>query len=197
MEYKFEFQRWFFDTDNFKQKQVDNILGIINGGRLLEFMKFVGYGNITYAPEDHGHRYPTITELDKFNRLKSNCMIFDLTYNTYNNGKFDKCFIYQSNGRQIGNYGFVFYNTETGKLWHKYFIDYSFDGLCQALTKSFHAMLRDEVWLNYYGKKYDAVKKRNGLTLKDCPTIKDYERCLENLNKRYEIGKPKFTGEEE
>jgi len=187
MEYKFEFERWFFDTDNFKQKQVENILGIINGGRLHEYMRFFSYGNISFEPEDKGHRYPTITELDKFNRLKSNCLIFDLSYNTFNNGKYDKCFIYNTVGHQIGNYGFVFYNTKTGELSHKYFIEYTFDGLCQALTKSFHSLIRDELWINYYGKKYDSTKKRKGLTVKDCPSLYNYKQCKSKYNERFEI----------
>lgn len=187
MEYKFEFERWYFDTDNFKQKQVDNILGIINGGNLREFMTFAGYGNIIYEPEDKCHRYPTIIELDKFNRLKTNCLIFDLSFNTYNNGKFDKCFVYNTNGHQIGNYGFVMYNSETGQIMHKYFIDYAFDSLCHALMKAFHSMIYDELWLNYYGKKYDAMKNRHGLTINDCPTVLDYEKCKTRLAARYDI----------
>ena len=187
MEYKFEFERYFLDTDNFKHKQVYNILGIISGGRLREYMRFFGYGNISYDPEDKEHRYPTVTELDKFNRLKTNCLIFDLSYNPLNNGKYDRCFIYNTIGHQIGGYGFVLYNTKTGKLSHKYFIEYTYDGLCQALTKSFDSLIRDELWINYYGKKYDAMKRRNGLDVKDCPTLSDYERCKNNHYARFDI----------
>lgn len=189
MEYKFEFQHWFFATDNFKQKQIDNILCIIGNGRLNDFLKFSGYGNISFDENDKGHRYPTIVEQDKYNRFKSNCIIYDMTYNRFNNGKFDKCFIYHSNGNQIGNYGYVFYNTQTGKLSHIYFVEDTYDALCQSLIKSFYSLLKDELWINYYAKKYDCCKKRNGLSMKDMPTISDYKRCKKNLENRLNIGK--------
>ena len=32
---------------------------------------------------------------------------------------------------------------------------------------------------NHYGKRYDAVKNRNGLSFKDCPTRSDYEEMYQ------------------
>ena len=71
-------------------------------------------------------------------------------------------------------YWYVLYNTETHKMVNKYILDYMDDKLYQYIYMSIIS-LPDIVKFNHYGKRYDAVKNRNGLTVKDCPTRSDYE----------------------
>ena len=111
--YNFEFWRWNFPCDNFKKRQALIIINTIGGSRLCMDMAFESYGHIAFSPEDTCNRYPEITYLEDFNRVKANCLIYNLKNTAKNQGKYDKCFIYHSAGTNGGNYGYVFYNTDT------------------------------------------------------------------------------------
>jgi len=155
--YKFEFKRWNFPCDNFKQKQALIIINTIAGGRLNNDMTFDGYGHIEFDENDTKNRYPIINHLDGYNRNKTNCLIYDLKDTQKNQGYYDKCFIYHSAGRQEGNYGFVLYNTETGDVSHKYFIEHEYDTLCVKLTESFNILYKLPMF-RYYSDKHDKIK---------------------------------------
>lgn len=178
--YNFEFWRWHFNCDNFNQKHASIILSIISQGRLHRFMRFSSYGNITFDNNDEGHRYPFIEELESFNRNKTNCLIFDLTNNEKNDGRFNKLFLYHSNGSQHSFYGYVFYNTENKEITHKYFVDHEYDELCMALTKSFNTLLLSKVF-NFYSEKFDAIKNNLSYGLK-----KDEDEFFRNYNELLE-----------
>ena len=76
--YNFEFWRWNFNCDNFKQRPAQILINTIIGGRLVNDMEFESYGHIEFAPEDKSNRYPTVSYLDDFTRSKTNCLIFNL-----------------------------------------------------------------------------------------------------------------------
>lgn len=155
--YSFEFWIWHFNCDNFNQKHSSILLSMINNGRLSRYMTFSSYGTITFAPEDTRHKYPTITELENFSRNKTNCLIFNLTENEKNQNVYNKLFIYHSNGLQHDFYGYVFYNTETGKMIHKYFVSHEYDELCIAITKSLNILGKMPLY-NFYSTCFDSAK---------------------------------------
>lgn len=138
MTYYFDFSVWKIDCDKFKQKQVHLIRNIIDQGRLSVDMEFDTYGLITFSEEDKNHYHPIITETTEFNRLKTNCLIYNLKETDTNKKYYDKLFIYQTNGiKTNGFYGFIIYNSETGVFKHKYYIDRTEDELARQLYKSF------------------------------------------------------------
>ena len=167
MNYEITLNFYYQTFDSFKQKGALILQGLFAGGRMIDYAKFHGYGLIT----TNGHKADKITieDTDKFNRLKTNCLIYDLTYNKYNPGKFDKLFIYRTNmSKDNAFYGYILYNTETGKMTNVYNIEYMDDKVYQYVYRSIVNLPNDKLW-NHYSKKYDCLKGRNGLTLKDIP----------------------------
>ena len=82
MSYEITLDFYYQTFDSFKQKGVLILQNLFANGRIIDYAKFHGYGLIT----TNGHKADIITveETDKFNRLKTNCLIYDLTYNKYN-----------------------------------------------------------------------------------------------------------------
>lgn len=172
MNYEITLDFYYQTFDSFKQKCVLILQGLFAGGRMIDYARFHGYGLIT----TNGHKADKITieETDKFNRLKTNCIIYDLTYNKYNPGKYDKLFIYRTNmSKDNAFYGYILYNTKTGKMTNKYNLDHMDDKLYQYIYMSIISLADDKIF-EHYGKKYDALKRRYGLTLNDVPTRKDW-----------------------
>jgi len=184
--FELEFGMYYLDLANFKQKQAYIIQGSIGGGRLNEYMRFNSYCIMSFDEDDHKHRYPKIQLIDKFNRSKCNCMMFDLSYNHKNNGIFDKCFIFQTAGKLNGYYGFAFYNAETHKISTKFLIESAYDNLCIKLMQTFDTMLASHIYA-HYSEKSDCVKGRNGKKLIDCPRITEYNKMMEAYNERLKI----------
>ena len=173
MNYEITLDFYYQTFDSFKQKSCLILQGLFANGRMIDYAKFHGYGIITANCKKADKI--AIEELNKFVRSKTNCIIYDLTYNKYNPGIYDKLFIYKSDmSRDNAFYGYILYNTETHKMVNKYILDYMDDKLYQYIYMSIIS-LPDIVKFNHYGKRYDAVKNRNGLTVKDCPTRSDYE----------------------
>ena len=174
MNYEIILDFYYQTFDSFKQKSCLILQGLFANGRMIDYAKFHGYGIITTNCKKADKI--AIEELNKFVRSKTNCIIYDLTYNKYNPGIYDKLFIYKSDmSRDNAFYGYILYNTETHKMVNKYILDYMDDKLYQYIYMSI-VSLPDIVKFNHYGKRYDAVKNRNGLTVKDCPTRSDYEK---------------------
>ena len=173
MNYEITLDFYYQTFDSFKQKSCLILQGLFANGRMIDYAKFHGYGIITSNSKKADKI--AIEELNKFVRSKTNCIIYDLTYNKYNPGIYDKLFIYKSDmSRDNAFYGYILYNTETHKMVNKYILDYMDDKLYQYIYMSI-VSLPAIVKFNHYGKRYDAVKNRNGLTVKDCPTRSDYE----------------------
>ena len=173
MNYEITLDFYYQTFDSFKQKSCLILQGLFANGRMIDYAKFHGYGIITTNCKKADKI--DIEELNKFVRSKTNCIIYDLTYNKYNPGIYDKLFIYKSDmSRDNAFYGYILYNTETHKMVNKYILDYMDDKLYQYIYMSIIS-LPNIAKFNHYGKRYDAVKNRNGLTVKDCPTRNDYE----------------------
>lgn len=180
MSYEITLNFYYQTFDSFKQKGALILQSLFAGGRMIDYAKFHGYGLIT----TNGHKADKITieDTDKFNRLKTNCLIYNLTYNKYNPGKFDKLFIYRTNmSKDNAFYGYILYNTETGKTTNVYNIENMDDKLYQYIYRAIINLSNDKLW-DHYSKKYDCLKNRNGLTLKDIPVHKDWEE----MTKYYE-----------
>ena len=173
MNYEITLDFYYQTFDSFKQKSCLILQGLFANGRMIDYARFHGYGIITTNCKKADKI--DIEELNKFVRSKTNCIIYDLTYNKYNPGIYDKLFIYKSDmSRDNAFYGYILYNTETHKMVNKYILDYMDDKLYQYIYMSIIS-LPNIAKFNHYGKRYDAVKNRNGLTVKDCPTRSDYE----------------------
>ena len=173
MNYEITLDFYYQTFDSFKQKSCLILQGLFANGRMIDYAKFHGYGIITSNSKKADKI--AIEELNKFVRSKTNCIIYDLTYNKYNPGIYDKLFIYKSDmSRDNAFYGYILYNTETHKMVNKYILDYMDDKLYQYIYMSIIS-LPNIAKFNHYGKRYDAVKNRNGLTVKDCPTRSNYE----------------------
>ena len=168
--------------ENFKQKSAYILNALFAGGRMVDYAKFSCYAVITPLNEKNNRIH--IEEVDKFNRSKVNCIVYDLTYNKYNEGKYDKVFIYYSTvTRDTSWYGYVFYNTKTGKTLHKYCIDYLDDKLYQYIYKSILFLSEDKLW-NHYSEKYDALKAHDIKNVKTYEEWKVMHEYYENFQKK-------------
>ena len=148
--YDLEFSIDRIACDNFKAKQVSALQTIIAGGRLMWDMEFSSFANISFDKEDIKHRFPKVTEQDAFNRVRTNCLVYNLHKTQINPGKYDKCFIYQTNGVKTNGFmGFVFYNSETGKCRHKFYVNRNEGDLCIALSYTFNIMRFQKRYLPY------------------------------------------------
>jgi hypothetical protein len=178
MTYEINLNFYYQTFDTFKQKSSLILQSLFAGGRMIDYAKFHGYGLIT----TNGHKADIITieDTDKFNRAKTNCIIYNLTYNKWNPGKFDKLFIYRTNmSKDNAFYGFILYNTETNKMTNVYNIEYSDDRLYQYIYRSIIGLVNKELF-EHYSKKYDCLKGRNGLSLKNIPVHKDWEKMKQH-----------------
>ena len=172
MNYDITLNFYYQTFDSFKQKNALLIQNLFANGRMIDYAKFYSYGFI--EAENHKAEKIHIEEMDKFNRLKTNCIIFDLTYNKYNPNKFNKLFIYRSTiSKDNGYYGYILYNTETNKSINVYNVENTDDKLYQYIYRSIINLPNDKLW-NHYSKKYDSIKRRNGLDVKDIPTIGEW-----------------------
>lgn len=169
MNFEIDLDIFYQNFDSFKQKSALILQNLFANGRIIDYAKFHSYGTVT--PLDDRHSKIQIEELSKFTRSKVNCLIYDLTYNKYNPGKYDKLFIYSSTtSRNATWYGYVLYNTETHQTKHKYCIEHMDDKLYQYIYMSIVNLPNDKMW-KYYSDKYDALKKKD---IKNVKTIEEY-----------------------
>lgn len=165
--------------DVFKQKNMLVLQNLFGYSRLGEFIRFNSYGIIT--PLDHKNCNVNIELSDKYNRLKTNCLIYDLTFNKYNQNKFDKLFIYyEVMTRETTWYSYILYNSETGALKHYYYLQYMDDKLCQDILKNLINLKNDKLW-DFYRKKAISTKNQN---TKEVPTIGEYNN-MKNYYKEF------------
>lgn len=123
MEYTLKFEIPYINCDNFKEKDLINLLGVVTGTRINDLISNYKYGNIRFELDDKQHWKPIVSELDGFMRSKTNCIIFDIKEKQ----KYDKLFIYQTLNRENPYYGIVGLKSDNGKPVHIYFLelDYS------------------------------------------------------------------------
>lgn len=180
-----EFSLYYLDVNNIKQKHYGTISNLIGMSRLRKYMILNSPGHLYFEEDDYKHHYPKIEKLAQYNRNKVNCMIYDLPYNAKNDEFYDKMFIYYSDFGKNTYYGYLAYNTNTGKCLHRYLIGGDYNELTRVLNEFFESLFDSDKYV-YYNKKYDACKKRNGLTLDDCPTIVDYKKMIVRKDERIE-----------
>lgn len=133
--YDFELHRWNFPFHNFKQRAAEILINSVHSTMFSSDVKFSCYASLTFKSEDKQLRYPHIEELESFNRLKTNCIVFDV-----DNPKYNKLFITQYNGRTVEYYGYMMYNTETGVFHHRYFVPFDMGDLCIDIKKLFFSV---------------------------------------------------------
>ena len=137
--YDLEFSHFNFQCHNFKQKHAETLINSLTSGRVGMKLKFSTYATLTFADDDKQLRYPHIEEMEVFNRLKTNCLIFDVDESIQ---KYNKLFVMQYIGRTTEYYSYLLYNEETKKFSHHCFLTYDMGDLNIDLTKTFNTIQR-------------------------------------------------------
>jgi len=127
MEYTLKFEMPYINCDNYKEKDLINLLGVVTGTRINDMIDHYTYGNIKFCEGDSQHKYPIVSELENFTRSKTNCIIFDMA-NKYNQ-KYQKLFVYQTLNRENPYYGIVGLKSDGETLVHIYFLDLDYSVL--------------------------------------------------------------------
>jgi len=130
-EYKLKFSLPYITCDNFKEKELINFIGIINGSIIGQYFNGSNYAHIDFDKTDKQKINPIVSVFDSFYRSKTNCIILNLKDNVY----YNKIFIYQTLFKNSGFYGIVAYNTETNKNLHIYNIDLNYTSLIINLDR--------------------------------------------------------------
>lgn len=186
--FNLEMQLLYLDIGSMKESLTYNIIRGIGQSRISPYLLFSGYGNLSFDPEDKKHRYPIVTKLDNYTKRKTNCLIYDLGYNTYNNGQYDKLFIYISCSKKESYFGYIFHNTKTGKCSNKFLIPNLIDELIISINSFFYTLL-NKVIIDFYLKKnqdlslYLHGKKK----INTYGTLSDYKKMLEEYQNRLYI----------
>ena len=118
------------EFSNFKEKEALNILSIIGGTRVRDFISFTGYSNISFDDDDTKHWKPKAKQLESFVRNKSNALVFNI-----HNCLYDKMYVYKSNLKDSGFYGLIFYNTENQKSLNIFNIEYNYSKLIISINR--------------------------------------------------------------
>lgn len=182
MDYNFELKLWYVEPSNFKERNARILIKLIEGSRMNDNMAFSCFANMKFDSNDTQFRYPHVTELQQFNRVKCNCLVFNLRNTVLNNGLYDKCFIYNhSNAKEVTNYAFAFLNTTTGEVLTKHYIEPDYESLLRNLYLTFDGFKNIDL-LNFYYKHYNDLR-----TYGHCDSNAVYEKLIDERNKRYSI----------
>ena len=182
MDYNFELKLWYVEPSNFKERNARILIKLIEGSRMNENMAFKSFANMKFDEKDTQFRYANVTELQQFNRLKCNCLVYNLRNTVINNGLYDKCFIYNhSNSKEVTNYAFAFLNTTTGEVLTKHYIEPDYESLLRNLYQTFEGF-KDIELLDYYYKRYNDLRNTGTCDGKDV-----YERLVNERNEKYSI----------
>ena len=188
-EYHLKLELNHLNITKFKEKDVYILTQTINGSRLgINHLKFLSYGYISFNEDDKRLNNAIVTPVDKFNRLKVNCVIFDMPFNPQNDGYYDKLFIFSDSAHEE-YYNYVMYNSETGKQIHKFLIDKQIDILLQTLTREFHTLYNADIYDFYLkkGKAIDKMRKQHSNYSKDVPGIVEWKQMIDKHNAK--VGK--------
>ena len=138
---------YYFNCDNFKQKDAAILVHLISNSRLNFEMSWAGYGNISFDEADTAHQYANISFDEEnakvYNRKTANCLVFNLKNSENNPGYYNKLFMYhtmKSNNSAGKWYGYVLYNSITKKTLHQFFIDHEYTDLTKNLNTIFMSM---------------------------------------------------------
>ena len=153
-DYTFKKMYPYVETSVLKQKEVICINNIIATGRLRHFIKFVGYGVCEYDEDDKQLINTHVVMADKFNRLRTNVMVFDVFNNDWTNGVYDKLFIFKTVWPKEQTLNIVFHNTKTGNSMHHPEIEFAYDILVHDIMKVFNTLHKREI-LDFHKKKLE------------------------------------------
>lgn len=153
-DYTFKKMYPYVETSVLKQKEVICINNIIATGRLRHFIKFVGYGVCEYDEDDKQLINTHVVMADKFNRLRTNVMVFDVFNNDWTNGVYDKLFIFKTSWPKEQTLNIVFHNTKTGNSMHHPEIEFAYDILVHDIMKVFNTLHKQEI-LDFHKKKLE------------------------------------------
>ncbi len=153
-DYTFKKMYPYVETSVLKQKEVICINNIIATGRLRHFIKFVGYGVCEYDEDDKQLINTHVVMADKFNRLRTNVMVFDVFNNDWTNGVYDKLFIFKTAWPKEQTLNIVFHNTKTGNSMHHPEIEFAYDILVHDIMKVFNTLHKQEI-LDFHKKKLE------------------------------------------
>ena len=185
-----EFILYYIPVTLFKQKHYNIVTSTIRQSRLFNYMQLIGPGEMYFEEDDTRHAFPKVNLMEAFNRNKTNCLIYKLPYNAKNDEMYDYLFVYYSEMGKVPYYGYLAYNESTNKCSHRYLINGDYNDLTKALNEFFNVLFDSDKY-EFFSKKHDSLHQKNGLTLDDCPTIKDYKQMLtykdERINKYSKI----------
>ena len=153
-DYTFKKMYPYVETSVLKQKEAICINNIIAAGRLRHFIKFVGYGVCEYDEDDKQLINTHVVMADKFNRLRTNVMVFDVFNNDWTNGVYDKLFIFKTAWPKEQTLNIVFHNTKTGNSMHHPEIEFAYDILVHDIMKVFNTLHKQEI-LDFHKKKLE------------------------------------------
>jgi len=159
-DYQFKKMYSYVDTSILKNKEVNGIMMVLGSGRFKELIKFEGYGVCEYDENDKQLMNPHVTMIEKFNRLRTNVLVYDIFNNGWSKGKYNKLFIFKTNWAKDPTYGFVMYNTETNEFMHYHEIEYAYDILAQDIMKTFNTLHKQNL-LNFCKNKYVCTNTGN------------------------------------
>ncbi len=151
-DYSFKKMYPYVETSVLKLKEVNSINNIISAGRLKHLIKFNGYGVCEYDATDCQMMNTNVVMTDKFNRLRTNVIVFDVFNNEWSKGKYDKLFIFKTIWPKETTFNIVFHNTVTGESMHHPEIEFLYDILAQDIMKVFNTLHRSEI-MNFLMKK--------------------------------------------
>lgn len=179
-EFDFEFTKMYpyVETSVMKQKDAAVILNTINSGRLKHHMKFNCYGECHYDEDDKQMNHAYVTRSDKFNRLRTNVLVFDMYDNDWNPGIYDKLYIFKSNNVNNPTFSIVAYNTITKKAHHHPQIEYAYDILLQTISRLIFTIHR-KCFVDFYYKKEKMIADKT-------PTNGYYEKDFKKIMEFYE-----------
>ena len=153
-EFNYTFKKMYpyVETSVLKQKDANSILTLVKIGRLKNLIEFEGYGVCEYDEDDKQQINAHVTLMDKFNRLRTNVLVFDVFDNDWTNGVYDKLFIFKTNWVKEPTFNIVFVNTKTGACIHHPEIEFAYDILIQDITKIFNTVHKKEIF-DFYANK--------------------------------------------
>ena len=137
--YEIEFNYYFQNMHNFKEKDMRILMATIAGSRLGVEMKLEGYGQCTFDEDDTIRRYGYVRVAESFERKKTNCLVYRLEETPLNHGRYDKLFLYWYAGKLGQHYGFMLHNTKTNRCVQISDTDGDINELLIALSHRFTA----------------------------------------------------------
>lgn len=156
-EYRIKMEMPYMNMDPFKQKSIHIVIDTIGYSTLATDMVFESYG--IAESQDKQMTDIIVTPISKFTRGKINCIIYHLRKTAKNPGVYNKCVIYYT-ATDPSYYGYIMFNTETGKQLHKYNLEFGDDYLCRYLKASIASIQRN-MFFDFYSKRFDELKEYN------------------------------------